>query len=182
MVGRPGLASRGHVQSIPRRTGDKTHALPVELTIGLHEIVPKKVDWLWENVVACGFISIFAGRTSMGKSFVTCDFAARLSRGESPAFSSLARPGRTLFISEDPPEYMLGPRLIEMQADPLQIRFMTFEAMSSFTLSRVDILEAAYRECGSPLLVVIDPPSNFLGKIDEHKHAELRGVLMGIVS
>jgi hypothetical protein len=153
-----------------------------KLTIGLYEITPKKVDWLWENIAAPGFISIFAGRTGVGKSFVTCDFAARLSRGESPAFSSLKRsPCRTLFISEDPPEYMLGPRLLEMKASQQMIRFMTFEAMAQFRLDRLDVLEAAYLECGRPQVIVIDPPSNFLGKTDDHKNSELRGVLMGVV-
>jgi hypothetical protein len=162
--------------------GHSAKPMPAKLTVGLHEIKPKKVDWLWESIAAPGFISLFAGRTGMGKSFVTCDFAARLSNGESPAFSSLKRPPcQTLFISEDPPEYMLGPRLMEMKADHQMIRFMTFEAMGQFKLDRLDVLEAAYMECGQPKLIVIDPPSNFLGKTDDHKNSELRGVLMGVV-
>ena len=166
-----------------RTTNSQAKPLPSKLTVGLHEIKPKKVDWLWENIVARGFISIFAGRTGMGKSFVTCDFAARLTRGESPAYSTIARSAcRVLFISEDPPEFMLGPRLLEMHADQQMIRFMTFEAMAQFSLSQLDILEAAYQECGNPQLIVIDPPSNFLGKTDEHKNSELRGVLMGVVA
>lgn len=156
--------------------------MPAKLTVGLHEIVPKKVDWLWENIVAVGFISIFAGRTGVGKSFVTCDLVARLSRGEPPAFSTLKRdPCRTLFISEDPPEYMLGPRLLAMNAVQDRVRFMTWEAMASYQLGRLDVLEAAYVECGRPTLIVIDPPTNFLGKVDDHKNSELRGVLMGLV-
>ena len=163
--------------------GQAPKGIPAKLTVGLSEITPKKVDWLWENVVAAGFISIFAGRTGMGKSFVTCDFAARLTRGEPPAYSSLKRPAcRVLFISEDPPEFMLGPRLIEMKASQDMVRFMTFEAMAQFNLSQLDLLEAAYQECGQPSLIVIDPPSNFLGKTDEHKNSELRGVLMGVVA
>lgn len=156
--------------------------MPAKLTVGLDEIVPKKVDWLWENILAVGFISIFAGRTGVGKSFVTCDLVARLSRGEAPPFSSLKRaPCRTLFISEDPPEYMLGPRLLAMGASQEMVRFMTWEAMANYQLSRLDILEAAYQECGCPTVVVIDPPTNFLGKVDDHKNSELRAVLMGIV-
>ena len=166
-----------------RSGNNQTKPLPNKLTIRLREIKPRKVAWLWENIVARGFISIFAGRTGMGKSFVACDLAARMTRGEAPACSTLERPPcHVLFISEDPPEYMIGPRLMEMHANQDLISFMTFEAMAQFNLSQLDLLEAAYQECGRPGLIIIDPPTNFLGKTDEHKNSELRSVLMGIVA
>jgi hypothetical protein len=151
-------------------------------TTGLHEATPKKVDWLWENRIAPGFISIFAGRTGFGKSYAVLDVAARLSRGEAPPFSSIARKMRTLIISEDPVDYMLAPRLIAMRADPSMIRFMTWEAMAQFTLSDTAMLDEVYAECGSPGLLIIDPPSNFLGDTDEHKNSEVRNVLMKLVA
>jgi hypothetical protein len=152
-------------------------------TIRLDEVKPEKVDWVWEDRIAVGFISIFAGRTGVGKSFVLCDAAARLSRGEPPPYSSLSRgPVRTLIISEDPVKVMLGPRLIELKADRQMIHFMTWEAMAQFTLDDVAMLNEVYEECGRPGLIVIDPPTNFLGSTDEHKNAEVRNVLMGMVA
>ena len=122
-----------------------------KLTIGLDEIVPEKVDWFWENIVAPGFFSLFAGRTGMGKSFVTCDLVARLSRGDSPAFSALKRkPMRTLFISEDPPNIMLGPRLLELKADKKMVRFMRYEALSIWTLPDLEMLANCWEESGRP--------------------------------
>ena len=163
--------------------GKKTTEPPERLTIGLDEITTCKVDWLWENRVAIGFISLFAGRTGLGKSFVTCDVIARLSRGEMLPYSGIqSTPARTLIISEDPPEQMLGPRLIELGTVRQMVRFMTFKAMVAYTLQNTEMLERAYRECDEPTLIVIDPPSNFLGGADEHKNAEVRNVLMGIVS
>jgi hypothetical protein len=44
-------------------------------------IEPKTVEWLWPNRIPAGFISIFAGRTSVGKSFVTLDIVARVTTG-----------------------------------------------------------------------------------------------------
>lgn len=156
--------------------------IPEKLTQGLDEIEVKTVEWLWQDRIARNFVSVFAGRTGMGKSFVTCDFIARLSRGDTAPFSDQKlTPGRTLVISEDPPEYMLGPRLLELKTDPSMVRFMTYKAMAQFRLDRIDMLEAAYHECGEPVLVVIDPPSNFCGRIDTHKDSELRGILMLIV-
>jgi hypothetical protein len=89
---------------------------------------------------------------------------------------------RTLFISEDPPNIMLGPRLLELKADKKMVRFMRYEALSIWTLSDLEMLANCWEESGRPELIVIDPPSNFLGDIDEHKNAALRGVLMPVVS
>ncbi len=156
--------------------------IPAKLTIGLDEITPEKVDWLWEERIAPGFITIFAGRTGLGKSFVTCDVAARLSRGEPAPYSALnCGMVRTLMISEDPIKQMLGPRLIELGAVRKHVRFMTWDAMGVFTLNNVNMLNQAYEECEHPGLLVIDPPSNFLGSIDEHKNAEIRAALKELV-
>lgn len=168
----------------PRRNGASPQSLPrlARYTIGLHEVTAEKVDWLWENRIAIGFISIFAGRTGHAKSFVTCDLAARLSRGEGPPYSTLVRePMGTLIISEDPVSVMLAPRLNDMKADPKRIRFMTWEAMARFVISDTEMLKAMWEECSRPGLIVIDPPTNFLGGADEHKNAEIRAMLMTLV-
>jgi len=155
----------------------------IRLTIGLDEIVPRRVDWLYENRIAPGFISLFAGRSGLGKSFVTCDIVARFSRGEPAPYSNLSRPAmRTMFISEDSPEIVIGPRLIELKADRKMVRFMTWEAMAAYTLGDTAMLDRAYQECGRPGLIVIDPPANFLGSVDEHKNAEVRAVLKTLIA
>lgn len=154
-----------------------------KLTIGLDEIKPRKVDWIYENRIAPGFITIFAGRTGLGKSFVTCDIVAKLSLGCPPAYSTITQPPmRTLFMSEDSPEIVIGPRLLEMGADASMVRFMTWEAMAQYTLADTAMLDQAYHECGWPGLIVIDPPANFLGSVDEHKNAEVRAVLKLLIA
>lgn len=166
----------------PSTNGFHKPAAPLDpnakLTIGLDEIETEKVEWIYENRIAPGFISIFAGRTGVGKSFVTCDIVSKLSRGVSPAYSKLTHlPMRTMFISEDSPKIVIGPRLIELGADRSMVRFLTWDAMAAYTLGDTEMLEKAYNECNCPRLIVIDPPANFLGKIDEHKNAEVRSVL-----
>jgi AAA domain len=155
-----------------------------KITVGLNEITCKKVEWLYENRIVPGFISLFAGRSGLGKSFVTCDIVARFSRGEPAPYSELKpkHPIRTLFVSEDSPEYVLGPRLLELKAVSDMIRFMTLDAMAEFTLDNTEILGRAFEECGSPGLIVIDPPANFLGHTDAHKDAEVRKLLKGLIA
>lgn len=153
------------------------------ITICADDVNPEKVDWLWEDRIAIGFISLFAGRTGVGKSFVLCDLAARLSKGKEFPDGSPARPvSGTLFISEDPYQYVLVPRLIELAADRKKIGFMRWEAMAGYSLADTDFLNAAWEERGRPSLIVVDPPANFLGGKDEHKNSEVRAVLMKIVA
>jgi hypothetical protein len=153
------------------------------LTIRASAIVPKAVHWLWTDRVPIGFITVFAGRTGLGKSFVTCDLAARVTTGrDMPDGKPNAEVADVLFISEDPYEYVLAPRLIELGADLNRVHFLTWEAMAKYSLEDIGMLERAYLEAGKPMLIAIDPPTNFLGGADEHKNAEVRRVLMGLVA
>ncbi len=177
---------RAKVQEAARAKGkaeQEEERVVKRIVTGLDEATPEDVQWLWPDCLALGFITILAGRTGMGKSLVVCDFAARMSRGDSPTFrGGPLRPANTLFISEDPINTMLAPRLLGMRAVPTRIKFMTFEAMAGYKLADLEMLEQAYEESGKPALIVIDPPANFLGGKDEHKNAEVRQTIMNIVA
>jgi hypothetical protein len=47
----------------------------------LAEVPPCQVEWLWPGRVALGAVTLLAGDPGLGKSFVTLDMAARVSRG-----------------------------------------------------------------------------------------------------
>lgn len=163
---------------------DGKRSYPFDLVVRGSSIEPKRVEWLWPDRVPVGFLTIMAGRTGVGKSFVTLDLAARMTAGEllpEPNGGMCLERSNVLIISEDSPEYVLAPRLLELGADMNRISFMTFEAMGSFDLANTDMLDDAFVAAGRPRLVVIDPPTNFLGAKDEHKNAEVRGVLMKVV-
>jgi hypothetical protein len=155
------------------------------LTIRASEIVPKAVHWLWRDRVAIDFIALFAGRTGLGKSFVTCDMAARLTTGRDMPDGPSGMEGQccdVLFISEDPYEYVLAPRLLELGADMDRVHFLRWEYLAFYTLANIEFLERAYHEANDPALIVIDPPTNYLGDTDEHKNAEVRAVLTNLVA
>lgn len=153
------------------------------VTVSAADVDPLPVEWLWQDRIAIGFISLFAGRTGVGKSFVLCDIAAKLSTGREFPDGSPPKPvSGTLFISEDPYQYVLVPRLKELGANLPLIRFMKWEAMAKYSLRDTEFLNRAWEESGKPSLIVIDPPANFLGAKDEHKNAEIREVLMQIVA
>jgi hypothetical protein len=152
------------------------------VTFGL-ETDRKLVEWIWQDRIAKGFISIFAGKTGIGKSFVLLDIIARLTTGRPLPGQSFPCPiTRVMVISEDPKDYVLIPRLMELGADLRLIAFMTWEAMAAYTIDNIDMLERAYGQAKEPGLIVIDPPANFLGKKDQHKDAEVRSLVMRLVA
>jgi putative DNA primase/helicase len=154
------------------------------LVIRASTITPKPVRWLWEGRIPKGFITVFAGRTGLGKSFVTCDIAARVTTGDEwpDSDGECVEPGNVLLISEDSFDYVLAPRLIAMEADLDRVYFLSWAAMARYQLADTTMLDAAFRQAGNPLLVAIDPPTNFLGGKDEHKNAEVRQILMNLVA
>lgn len=154
------------------------------LTVSLSKIVPVKIDWLIKDRIPKRFITVFAGRTGVGKSFVSHDLIARLSTGGEIPFGKgeCFTPGGTLILSEDSHEYVLAPRLIEAGADLTRVNAMTWKAMSRYSLGDTDMLTQACAEVpGGVSLVMIDPPTNFLADTDEHKNSEVRQLVMKVV-
>jgi hypothetical protein len=154
------------------------------LVVRADRVESRRVEWLWPNRIAYAFITIFAGMTGIGKSFVALDVAARKTRGDGwPDHPGMrCTPGNVLIISEDPHDFVLRPRLEAMGADLSRVFFVTWEAMAAYELKDTAMLDRLFEESGGPELIIIDPPTNFLGGIDEHRNSEVRGVLMKIVA
>jgi hypothetical protein len=49
--------------------------------VELDRLVPEPVTWLWPGWLAAGKLAVLDGDPGQGKSLVTLDLAARLSRG-----------------------------------------------------------------------------------------------------
>lgn len=105
----------------------------------LAEVPPSHVEWLWPGRVALGAVTMLAGDPGLGKSFVTLDMAARVSRGgpwpeekdesrESwvegqssgsylASHESQSPASVVLFSAEDDLAKTIRPRLEELRAD-----------------------------------------------------------------
>jgi hypothetical protein len=172
---RPILNGKARKEPLPEGT---------RLTVNLLNVDPRPVQWLVRNRIPMRFITVFAGRTGVGKSFVSHDLIARLSRGGEIPFGNgeCFEPAGTLVLSEDSPEYVLVPRLMEAGADLSRINALTWEAMATFHLGNTDMLTAACSEVpGGVRLLMIDPPTNFLAETDEHSNSEVRQLVMRVV-
>lgn len=160
------------------------------VVVRLSVVVPEAVAWLWPGRFALGKLTLIAGDPGLGKSFLTLDMAARVSRGfawpDAPDVPQT--PGGVVLLSaEDGIADTIRPRLDAAGADVTRI--VALEAVRTkgdhgrasermFDLSRdLEALEAAIQSVEGCRLVVIDPVTAYLGGVDSHKNAEIRGLL-----
>jgi len=163
---------------------DRERELGLEV-LCLADVTPKPIDWLWPNWLARGKVHVLAGEGGRGKSTILCDIASRTTRGESwPDGSANAGCGSVIILAaEDDVEDTLAPRLLAVGANMERIFTIRAardpgRARRAFNL-QTDIarLEALIREKGDVRMVILDPISSYLGKVDSHKNAEVRTVL-----
>ncbi|HET6324657.1 MAG TPA: AAA family ATPase [Planctomycetaceae bacterium] len=147
------------------------------------------VEWLWKAWIARGKVHLMCGMPGVGKSFTTCDLAARLTRGWTwPDGSGPAEIGDVLFlVGEDGLADVIRPRLDEAGADCERVHVLQSRIFrdsdgkateGQVCLSRdVDLIDAALADRPAIRIVFIDPVSEYMGGVDSHKNAEVRSLL-----
>ncbi|MCZ6834246.1 MAG: AAA family ATPase [Planctomycetota bacterium] len=169
----------------------KTKASVQPIIVNLADVEPEEVQWLWPGRIALGKVTLIAGDPGLGKSFLTLDMAARISSGTSwpddrDALNQVG--GIVLLSAEDDLGDTIRPRLDAAGADVARICAISSvkrlgtkseEAVEdSFCLATdLTALEASILQTPDCRLVIIDPISAYLGRVDSHKMAELRGIL-----
>jgi len=154
----------------------------------LAEVEPREVSWLWLGRMALGRLTLLVGRPGEGKSFVTCDMAARISTGTPWPDGSANPAGSVILISaEDDAGDTIRPRLDACGADVSKIHLLSAVRHTDelgqpremmFTLADIPMLEAALRRVPDCRLIVIDPIGSFLGGgTDAHRDNEVRSYL-----
>tara|TARA_Y100000588_G_scaffold364221_1_gene427679 strand:- start:808 stop:2043 length:1236 start_codon:yes stop_codon:yes gene_type:complete len=147
--------------------------------IRMTDVEPKRIDWLWPGRIAKGKLTLIAGHPGLGKSQITASIAATVSSGVPwPDGQANSKPGEVLLLSaEDDIADTLAPRLIAAQADRHRVRVIQMVGKTNdgrgFDLDK-DIERLMGVEAD---LLVIDPISAYLGRVDAHKNAEVRGLL-----
>jgi len=147
----------------------------------MSNVEEQAVRWLWPNRIALGKLNMLAGDPGLGKSFITCDLAARVSTGSPwPDGAANDTPGGVLLLNaEDDVADTIKPRLRAARADMARIMAM-FAVDRGRLFSLAKHLEELAR-CASQLpdlrLIVIDPVTAFMSGIDSHKNADVREAL-----
>jgi putative DNA primase/helicase len=150
------------------------------------DVKPTSINWLWQNWIALGKVSVLAGDGGRGKSTILCDLTARTTTGNiwpDGAASSAALASVIILATEDDVSDTLAPRLLAAGADMARvfvIRSVREDShrRRSFNLQTdLERLEAEIRKHDNVRVVIIDPVSSYLGKVDSHKNADVRSVL-----
>lgn len=153
------------------------------------DIKPEHITWLWPGYLPSNKLLTFAGSSTQGKSPVTLDLAARLSRGgiwPDGTPNTVGPRSVVILASEDDWADTMIPRLMLAGADLdriIQVSMTTVKGMEeherNLTLDAdLEHLIDAIREEGNVGLVIIDPITNYLGKVSMNKEDEVRGLLM----
>jgi hypothetical protein len=162
---------------------------PIPVLINMADVRPVPINWLWPNRIALGKMTLLAGDPGLGKSLISLDIAARVSTGKPWPLSPDTRNesgGVVLLTAEDDLADTVRPRLDAAGADAtrvvaiqaIELRDKDGSTKRMFTLERdLPALEDAIRSVKDCRLVVVDPISAYLGKVDSHTNADVRGLL-----
>jgi putative DNA primase/helicase len=154
----------------------------------ISEVDMKEVDWLWEDHLARGKITMLAGDSALGKSQISIKLAAAFTNGsEWPDNNGTAPLGSVIFITaEDAIDDTVAPRLVAAGANTDRVHYLKSvhvdDKPRSFNIqTNMDAIARKVRELGDVVMVVIDPITAFLGggnEVDTHRTADVRAALL----
>jgi hypothetical protein len=161
-----------------------------DLDVGtlLSTVQPQRVEWLWPGRIPLGKLTILDGDPGLGKSVLSLDLAARVSRGLSMPFEDREpgmdrEPGGVVLLSaEDDLEDTIRPRLDAAGADVGRV--LALERIPDGDFHRLPVLpgdllflKAAIRRVEAKL-VIVDPLTAYLGAdTNTHRDQDCRRAL-----
>ena len=153
--------------------------------VPVDQVVPERVDWLWQGRLARGKVTVVDGDPGLGKSTITADLAARISTGSPmPDGSRLSGSADVIPLSaEDGVADTIRPRLEAAGADLTRVHAVDISAADPMVLpSGIGDLERAVTATGA-VLVVIDPFVAFLSDdVNSYRDQDVRRVLAALAA
>jgi putative DNA primase/helicase len=178
---------------ISEPTSTASAPAPGVILVRTSDIVPERIQWLWQGFIPSGRLTGLVGYPGLGKSQVGLNLAAMVSTGRDfPGGASNEKAGHVIILSaEDDPADTIVPRLIAASADRNRIRVV--KAVNDgagerpFNLSvDLDRLEREY-DLRQVKLLVIDPASSYLGSakgnhVNRNNGGDVRTILAHLAS
>lgn len=154
----------------------------------LSSVQPAPVTWLWPDRIPSSRITVLAGRPGCGKSILSLELAAHVTRGlDWPDGSPCPQGSVLLLAAEDDYADTVRPRLDAADADTDRVFALQGvrtrgdngrTSTSGITLADIDAIEAAVEMLPDCKLLIIDPIGSYLGsRTDAHRDNEVRSVL-----
>jgi putative DNA primase/helicase len=193
----------GNIENKPDETGREVMAQadalpcvepalqPGPVLINLADVVARPIEWLWRGVLARGKITILSSEPGCGKSTVTTDIAARLSKGKQwPVSGDNAPFGSSIFLAAEDDIYdTIRPRFDLADGDPSKIEIFKSVREERFDTQELEerglnlshdlhYVEEAINGTPGCVLVVVDPINSYIGTTDSHKDSSIRGAIL----
>jgi hypothetical protein len=159
----------------------------------LSEVQRQSVEWLWRPRIPRGFLTMFDGDPEMAKSTTLLELAARGSRRrEWPDGQPCGDAFKTVILSaEDPAEMVIRPRIDQFGGDPSMIAVIESirrmkdgkrgePQLIDLTVDLPAVIERIRQV--RPRLVIVDPITAYLGRIDSFKDSSVRSALAPLVA
>jgi RecA-family ATPase len=156
------------------------------VTQRVSDIEPEPIDWLVEDAIPLGMLVVIGGQPGLGKSQIAIKLAAGVTTGIGlPDDSNFDRLGSVIILAnEDDAARTIRPRLDAAGADISKVHIVEGVARegAKVGLFQLDTDTAALcqlaEEIGDVRLIIIDPPTAYLGsKVDAYKESDVRGLL-----
>jgi putative DNA primase/helicase len=151
------------------------------------DIQTSEISWLWPNRIPQGMFSLLVGDPGIGKSFLTCCMASTVSTGKNWPDGTPSPTGSVfLFCDEDDFGKVVVPRLIANGADTSKVFCANKLAGENILFNVADPLhlqklEESIAHTGDVRLILFDPITSYLGKVNANSNAEVREALGGLV-
>jgi len=184
------LVAKHLANSIGNESEEERNKEPLhgaELSVSpFSQIASREVSWLWEGRFALGKITLLTGDGGVGKSMLTCDIAARISRGICFPDGSSCPMGDSFFIAgEDGAEDTIRPRLDAAGANVDRVHLIQGPIPKgekyaspidlSLHMGKLDRMLDRYPDSK---LLIIDPIMDYLGAAtNSDKATDVRRVL-----
>lgn len=182
-----GARARPHTRNLAAVDGEDEP--PPMLARCLADVQAEPVRWLWPGRIARGKVTMLAGHPGLGKSQLCASLASAITAGGLwPVDRTRAEVGTVAVLSaEDDAADTLKPRLLAAGADVRRVHVLDDvrclgldggAAGRTFALATdVPALAGTLERLGDVAMLVIDPITAYLGGVDSHRNAEVRGLL-----
>ena len=172
----------------PPNTNSETRPL---IRRSIDQFERRELEWLWYPFIPLGMITLLCGDKEVGKSSIILDVAARITKARPfPSFGEdqqqHAPDGSVIILcKENDIPRIIRPRLEAAKADLSRIHTLGYEVPDDVEqfdpLERLDTtvneLQRQVSEIGDVKLIMIDPITDYVGKIDMYRDDQVRNLL-----
>jgi putative DNA primase/helicase len=154
------------------------------------QVSPESIDWWWQHRFALGKLGILGGNPERGKGLIISDVFARITRSLPwPCDEGKADLGDVILLQqEDDLSDTIVPRLLAAGADLSRIHILKTVNKTDGSCKRafnittdMPMLRAVLEAAADPQLLVIDPLTAYIGKLNAASGNDVRAALTPLV-